>query len=305
MSAADIFAPGGLTWRAIPDAIDRMAKGVQHRATVAWKAVMRRLRDGTLDGSATDIELGEEAGWSPSLMQAGLHELDKAGLIERKSGIGMHGRRQIIPKLLAGRGTARSDPSPGTPPAPPPEDRGDTTTDAGSPSSSSPVGPGPEASMPAIDPALIVRARALLPRVKVGKVVDAILVHGADRVARALAAAEEHGRKPGNTPVSSWGFIIRTLERMKREDEAEAMAPTIAAADPPPKDLTAKTLRAAADAEQKAEKEREHRLRARWEALPESEREAIRAAVKAENPSLARWPNMLEPLYLAELERRE
>jgi hypothetical protein len=49
---------------------------------------------------------------------------------------------------------------------------------------------------------------------------------------------------------------------------------------------------------------REARLRVAWEDLPESEREAIRAAVKAENPGLSRWPNVLEPLYLAALEVR-
>ena len=38
--------------------------------------------------------------------------------------------------------------------------------------------------------------------------------------------------------------------------------------------------------------------------LPESEREAILATVKAENPGLGRWKNMLEPLCLAVLETR-
>ncbi len=37
----------------------------------------------------------------------------------------------------------------------------------------------------------------------------------------------------------------------------------------------------------------------------EAEREAIRAAVKADNPGLGRWKNMLEPLCLAALEARE
>jgi hypothetical protein len=39
--------------------------------------------------------------------------------------------------------------------------------------------------------------------------------------------------------------------------------------------------------------------RARWEALPEAERETIRVRVRAENPGLGRWKNMLEPLCLA------
>ena len=45
-------------------------------------------------------------------------------------------------------------------------------------------------------------------------------------------------------------------------------------------------------------------LRARWEGLADAERGEILAAVKAENPGLERFPKMLEPLCLAELERR-
>jgi hypothetical protein len=52
------------------------------------------------------------------------------------------------------------------------------------------------------------------------------------------------------------------------------------------------------------DKVREAKLRAAWERLPESEREAILAAVKTENPGLGRWKNMLEPLCLAVLETR-
>ena len=49
---------------------------------------------------------------------------------------------------------------------------------------------------------------------------------------------------------------------------------------------------------------REAELRARWEALPAAEREEITARVKADNPGLRRWKKLLEPLCLAELERR-
>ncbi len=52
------------------------------------------------------------------------------------------------------------------------------------------------------------------------------------------------------------------------------------------------------------DKVREARLRAAWDRLPESEREAILSAVKTENPGLGRWKNMLEPLCLAVLETR-
>lgn len=49
---------------------------------------------------------------------------------------------------------------------------------------------------------------------------------------------------------------------------------------------------------------RQAELRAAWERLPEAERDAILAAVKAENPGLSRWKKMLEPLCLAALEAR-
>ena len=62
--------------------------------------------------------------------------------------------------------------------------------------------------------------------------------------------------------------------------------------------------RAHDEAQARHDKAREERLRAAWERLTEAEREAIRAAVKSENPGIARWKNLLEPLYLAALEAR-
>lgn len=44
------------------------------------------------------------------------------------------------------------------------------------------------------------------------------------------------------------------------------------------------------------------RLEARWASLPASRREQIRARVRAENPGLGRWTNMLEPLCIAAME---
>jgi hypothetical protein len=49
---------------------------------------------------------------------------------------------------------------------------------------------------------------------------------------------------------------------------------------------------------------RQNALRAAWDRLPEAERDEILATVKAENPGLSRWRNMLEPLCLAALEAR-
>jgi hypothetical protein len=58
------------------------------------------------------------------------------------------------------------------------------------------------------------------------------------------------------------------------------------------------------DVEAQREKAREAKLRAAWEQLPDVEREAILAIVKAENPGLGRWKNILEPLCLSILEAR-
>jgi hypothetical protein len=58
------------------------------------------------------------------------------------------------------------------------------------------------------------------------------------------------------------------------------------------------------EAQAQRDKAREARLRTVWERLTEAEREAILAIVKAENPGLGRWKNMLEPLCLAVLETR-
>ena len=58
------------------------------------------------------------------------------------------------------------------------------------------------------------------------------------------------------------------------------------------------------EAETERDRAREATLRAAWERLPESERDDIMAAVKAENPGLSRWRKMIEPLYLTALEVR-
>ena len=72
-------------------------------------------------------------------------------------------------------------------------------------------------------------------------------------------------------------------------------------------DLSAPTgKRESQNARRESEQARagESALRARWEGLAAAERDEILAAVKAENPGLERFPKMLEPLCLAEFERR-
>jgi len=50
------------------------------------------------------------------------------------------------------------------------------------------------------------------------------------------------------------------------------------------------------------QKQREAELRGRWDKLSDPDREAIKLAVRAANPGLGRWKNMLEPLCLAAMD---
>ena len=66
----------------------------------------------------------------------------------------------------------------------------------------------------------------------------------------------------------------------------------------------AQQLQVSDEIQSQRDKIREAKLRATWDQLPETEREAILAEVKSQNPGLGRWKNMLEPLCLSELETR-
>ncbi len=291
------MSAAALTWRKVPDAIDRLAKGDQHAATVAYRAYRRRERDGTLDETATDAALGEESGWSASLLQKGAHALDvllgKLGcpLIGRRSGLGMHGRRQITLLPLAGEGKSEAADA-GLPPGPPSSETRDTTISGGSSSSSIP-GPGPP--LAAVDPALVARACALIPKATPGRVVDAVANHDAEWVARALDRVEERNRQPGNKPVRSWGFVLGILSRWRKEG------------GPPPPDQAPKPQASPRPAqtieETAAEDIRNARIRAAWDALDEERRQSLRNAVLKDSPHLIRWPRMIEAECLARIER--
>jgi hypothetical protein len=62
--------------------------------------------------------------------------------------------------------------------------------------------------------------------------------------------------------------------------------------------------KAQAAAQAQHDKSREATLRSTWEQLDQADRDAILTDVKARNPGLSRWKNMLEPLCLAALESR-
>lgn len=244
---------------------------------------------------------------SISFVQKGLAILDEPVVDERgevvRPGLGLidrirRGGRRFIAwtKGLKPNVRGQKKDSPADPLCtPPPEERDkETTTTGGASSSSSEPGEeetdGPD---PAAVWALYQRARGLLTEVTVGRVSHAVATYSADWVRKVLDLVEKRNRVAGNVK-KPWGFARGWLENWRKEggppDDPE-----------PPKAATKESKALKVDPTDRA---REERLRAAWEALSESEREAIRIAVKAENPGIGRWKNMLEPLYLAELERR-
>jgi hypothetical protein len=78
-------------------------------------------------------------------------------------------------------------------------------------------------------------------------------------------------------------------------------APTSTTTDP---GADAAKARAGRERKDKDDRDREATLRDAWDKLPDPDRDEILATVKAENPGLARWRKMLEPLCLAALETR-
>ncbi len=67
-------------------------------------------------------------------------------------------------------------------------------------------------------------------------------------------------------------------------------------------DETAKLAKKKVGEEHDRQKRHESELRARWEKLTDIDRESIKLAVRAANPGLGRWKNMLEPLCLAAMD---
>ena len=67
-------------------------------------------------------------------------------------------------------------------------------------------------------------------------------------------------------------------------------------------DEVARTARKKVTEEHAEQKKREGELKARWDKLSDADRDAIKHAVRAANPGLGRWKNMLEPLCLAAMD---
>jgi hypothetical protein len=154
------------------------------------------------------------------------------------------------------------------------------------------------------------------------ELIDALKSRGVTaRTAQELVEAHPAARVRTKIEVFDW--LLKNEDRRVGKNPAGYLVASIRSDYQAPVDYQAKAAearaagQAKAAAEAKAEREkvqardaaerdkaREERLRAAWERLPEADREAIRAAVKAENPGIARWKTMLEPLCLAALEAR-
>jgi hypothetical protein len=124
------------------------------------------------------------------------------------------------------------------------------------------------------------------------------------------------------TKLEVFDWLVRNQDKRVAKNPAGYLVASVRADYRPPGDYKAagEKARAAADrrAAEEAERQQKRRareqaehdrareadLRARWEKLPESERNSILAAVKAANPGLGRWKKMLDPLCFAEMERR-
>ncbi len=156
---------------------------------------------------------------------------------------------------------------------------------------------------------------------EVPELVEALKGHGVTaKIAAELVETHPAGRIRTKLEVFDW--LLRNEDKRVGKNPAGYLVASIRADYQAPGDYQAAGAKAKAaeasrhareaeqrdkqhaHAEQERIKARETELRAAWERLPEAERDAILAAVKAENPGLSRWKKMLEPLCLAALEAR-
>lgn len=149
--------------------------------------------------------------------------------------------------------------------------------------------------------------------------VEALRTRGVtSKIAAELVGA--HSAERIQTKLDVFDWLLRNEDKRVGKNPAGYLVASIRNDYQPPGDFTSAETRAqesearrrdgeakrrAADrAREEAEhaRAREARLRALWDRLPEAERNAILASVKAANPGLTRWIKMLEPLCLDALE---
>lgn len=154
-----------------------------------------------------------------------------------------------------------------------------------------------------------------------GELVEALRARGVSlRPAQELVEAHPAGRIRTKIEVFDW--LIQNDDKRIGKNPAGYLVASIRSDYATPGDYqtraatSRRALERARQADQEArrqadakaqverDRKRENDLRAAWERLPAAERDAIRAAVKAQNPGLGRWKTMLEPLCLAVLEAR-
>jgi len=154
------------------------------------------------------------------------------------------------------------------------------------------------------------------PPTEKSALVDALTARGVNvRTAADLVEAHPPSRLRIKLEVFDW--LVKNEDKRVGKNAAGYLVASIRSDYQPPEDYAGavkaeEARKQAEDAGYRAKKKarddsdqvkaREADLRARWEALPEADREAIRAAVQGENPGLGRWKNMLEPLCLAALD---
>ena len=296
-TALPLFRKDGDLYAGIPLDLLALDSDLRTSATEVMAILVTREREGRLDERLTDKDIADDLDRSVSFVQKGLHTLaiklkdaGKAIIIRTHA----RGRRTIefVRGLRGSHPVPKADP----PPAPPlhQEQRDKTTTAAASSSSLPPTrtdrrtGPGRRPGALPVRPATR-RRRQLRGRPP-----------GHDRLHRRVgppgARLDGEPHPQARQRAKDWGFVIGNLRNKQRTGWPEdPPAPTPQATRPkaPPIEDTA------------AEATRQARLRGLWAALSEGQREEIRGRVKAENPGLARWPNLLESLYLEELERSQ
>jgi hypothetical protein len=154
--------------------------------------------------------------------------------------------------------------------------------------------------------------------VEMPSLVEALTARGVTHKT-AAELVENHPQTRLRTKLEVFDWLVKNEDKRVGKNPAGYLVASIRADYQAPDDYAAKSKaeeakKAAEEADKKvkrkakddvdATKAREADLRARWDALPEADREEIRAAVKAANPGLGRWKNMLEPLCLAAMEER-
>jgi hypothetical protein len=302
-----IYRPDGDLYDQISRFAMKIAGWLFRPAVLCFAVILGKARVDQLDERLTDEAIQQEIyrdyeQWlSLRLIQYGLFALEYvAKVITREPS---HGRRII--KLTRGLRDKPPDRAARSSPCTPSEEKEKspiTTIEA--PSSSSPDSASEKTEEPdqALVRSLLERARKLVNGATFGAICKAVKDYSADWVRKALDEMERRNKRPGALR-KDWGYVLGILRTWReRGDAPEDPAPPAAETREKERAKTREKERA----EHLANTARIDILRAKWDLLPESERESIRAAVRAKLPEAGRLPaTMFEQLCLDELEQRQ